>query len=155
MPDPQYATERTRQFRQTELSEFNKKKIKDIEEFGCQVLHVGRTCQDDLSFAYTVGIYDTCGHPELIEVGLPQETAHSLLNDAAARLRRGVDLSHGRHADLLSNVECEFRPVDPKWVKRLMYGATWFYRETEYPVLQVVYPDLENCKLVTANWCKL
>ena len=25
-----------------------------------------------------------------------------------------------------------------------MLGANWYYRETAYPVLQAVYPDLEN-----------
>jgi hypothetical protein len=25
-----------------------------------------------------------------------------------------------------------------------MLGANWFYRATEYPVIQAVYPDLDN-----------
>lgn len=44
---------------------------------------------------------------------------------------------------MLGNVECEFRPVDPKWIK-LMGWAYWFYEGKEFPVLQAVYPDLEN-----------
>ena len=96
------------------------------------------------SFAYTFGLFDTCGLPEIIEVGLRHETAFALLNAAAGRLREGVKISQGRHRGLLPNVECEFRPVDPKWARRLMLGATWFYEGAEFPVLQAVYPDLEN-----------
>jgi len=43
-----------------------------------------------------------------------------------------------------AKVDCEFRPVDPKWARHLMLGANWFYRATEYPVIQAVYPDLDN-----------
>jgi hypothetical protein len=89
-------------------------------------------------------LFDTCGLPEIIEVGLRHETAFALLNAAAGRLREGVKISQGRHRGLLPNVECEFRPVDPKWARRLMLGATWFYEGAEFPVLQAVYPDLEN-----------
>jgi len=144
MPERPFASERTRRFRATELSEFNRKEIGDIEQFGCQVLHVAGNEAGPPGFSYTIGIFDTCGRPEIIEVGLPQKTAHYLLNEAARRLRSGVDLSRGRHADMIGGVECEFRPVETKWVKRLMHGSNWYYRDTEYPVLQAVYPDLNS-----------
>jgi len=58
---------------------------------------------------------------------------------------KGAQLSQGRHRGFLrADVECEFRPVDPKWAERLMLGATWFYDGAEFPALQAVYPDLEN-----------
>lgn len=95
-------------------------------------------------FSYTIGVYDTCGQPEVVVVGLPFGTAHALLNEAASRLRRGADLTQGRHAEMVGKMDCEFRPVDPKWAKHLMLGANWFYRKTEYPVLQAVFPDLDN-----------
>jgi hypothetical protein len=45
---------------------------------------------------------------------------------------------------MVGEVQCEFRPVDPKWVKHLMGWALWYYAGTEFPVLQAVYPDREN-----------
>ena len=59
-------------------------------------------------------------------------------------MRAGADLTRGRHRDLIGRVECEFRPVDPKWITQLMDWATWYYDGTDFPVLQAVYPDLEN-----------
>ena len=144
MPEGPFATERTRRWRQSNLRDFNREEIDTIEEFGYQVLCVAGESKSP-SFAYTFGLFDTCGLPEIIEVGLPHRTAFALLNEAADRLRNGVKLSQGRHTGLfLADVECEFRAVDPKWIKRLMLGATWFYEGAEFPALQAVYPDLEN-----------
>jgi hypothetical protein len=138
-----FATDRTRRWRQSVLRDFNREEIESIEKFGFQVLGVAAETSSQ-SFAYTFGLFDTGGLPEIIEVGLPFETAFALLNEAVDRLRNGVKLSQGKHTGLLADVECEFRPVDPRWIERLMLGATWYYEGTEFPVLQAVYPDLEN-----------
>jgi hypothetical protein len=144
MSEYRFATDRTRRWRQSKLREFNRQEIDTIEKFGHQVLCVAGDSGSP-SFAYTFGLFETCGLPEVIEIGLPHKTAFALLNEAAARLRNGVKLAHGRHVGFfLDNLECEFRPVDPKWSERLMLGATWFYEGAEFPVLQAVYPDLEN-----------
>jgi hypothetical protein len=147
MPEPpkKFETARTRQLRTTELKVHDERTISQIEEFGCSVLSVGRDCRDEFGWTYTIGVYDTCGKPDLITVGLPFKTAHPCLNDAVKRQRAGVDLTRQRQGDLIgNNVDCEFRPVDPKWVKHLMNWANWFYGRSDYPVLQAIYPDLEN-----------
>jgi hypothetical protein len=114
-----------------------------IEEYGCQLLHIAaaEVCP---RFSYSAGIYDTCGKPELITVGLPASTAHSALNKAASLMRDGVDLTVGRHRDIIGNVEVEFRKVDPKWLHHVMLRANWFYDGEDVPVLQLVFTDLEN-----------
>jgi len=138
-----FETARTRQFREAELNEEDDRTISHIEKLGCSVVQVEKT-DYGLGWSYTVGVYDTSGKPEIITIGLPEKTALFALNEAAKRLRSGVDLTQGRHRDIVGNVECEFRPVDPKWVRQLMGWALWFYGGTDFPVLQAVYPDLEN-----------
>jgi hypothetical protein len=138
-----FETARTRNFRGSALSKADKRTIGHIEEFGCSVVNVART-NHGLGWSYTIGIFDTSGRPEIITVGLPPETAHSALNEAAKQLRDGVDLTQGRHHDLIGEVDCEFRPVDRKWVGHLMNWAVWCYDGSDFPVLQAVYPDLEN-----------
>jgi hypothetical protein len=117
--------------------------ISHIEEFGCSVVSVARTAHG-LGWSYTIGVFDTSGKPEIISVGLPPETAHSALNKAAKLLRSGVDLTQGRHRDLIGQVDCEFRSLDRKWVAHLMGWAVWYYDGSDFPVLQAVYPDLAN-----------
>jgi hypothetical protein len=138
-----FETARTRKFRESGLRPEDERTIGHIEEFGCSVVNVART-NYGLGWSYTIGIFDTCGKPEIITVGLSPETAHFALNEAAKLMRAGVDLTKGRHRKLVGQFECEFRPVDQKWTAQLMNWAIWFYDRTAFPVLQAVYPDLEN-----------
>jgi Domain of unknown function (DUF4262) len=138
-----YETERTRRFRSTELSKEDGDTIGNIEQFGCSVIQVKESSAGP-GWSYTLGVYDTSNRPEIIVVGLRDTTALVLLNEAAKRLREGVDLTRGRHREMIGEVECEFRPVDPKWIKHLMGWASWYYEGADFPVLQAVYPDLEN-----------
>lgn len=138
-----FETARTRKFRRGKLSLEDERTISQIEGFGCSVVSVSRT-NYGLGWSYTIGIFDTCGKPEIVTVGLPPKTAHFALNEAARLLRAGVDLASGRHRDLVGQVECEFRPVDQKWISQLMGWAVWYYNGPGFPVLQAVYPDLEN-----------
>jgi Domain of unknown function (DUF4262) len=140
---PQFETGRTRRLRATGLNEVDERTVTEIETLGCQVVQVTSTSVGP-GWSYTLGIYDTCGKPEVITVGLPEKTALACLNKAADHLRKGTNLTEGRYRGLVGSVECEFRPVDPKWVKHLMSWATWYYDEVDIPVLQAVYPDLEN-----------
>lgn len=95
-------------------------------------------------FAYTVGAHDTLKVPEVIVVGLTQETAHRALNYAIEAMRDGKDLTVGRHRDIVGEIEVEFRPVDSKWKEHVMCRAHWYYNGSDFPALQLVYPDLEG-----------
>ena len=141
---PKFQIERTRSFRASELDEQEARTVSHIEETGCSVLHIKDGGEDRPQWSYTVGVYDTCGQPEIISIGLAEKTGHILLNTAARALRAGTDLSVGRQREMVGEVECEFRPVDPKWTKHLMGSANWYYGGDEFPVLQAVYPDREN-----------
>jgi hypothetical protein len=138
-----FETARTRKFRASALSPEDERTVSHIEKFGCSVVSVART-EYGLGWSYTIGIFDTCGQPEIITVGLPPETAHFALNKAAKLLRAGVDLTQGHHPGLIGEVDCEFRPVDRKWLEHLMGWALWYYDGADFPCLQAVYPDLEN-----------
>ncbi|WP_394766699.1 DUF4262 domain-containing protein [uncultured Paludibaculum sp.] len=125
------------------MSKLDESTISNIEEYGCSIVHVAPTHHGS-GWSYSLGVFDTCGGPEIITVGLPHKTAQFAINGAVALLRSGVDLTIGRHTDLVGEVECEFRPVEEKWVAHLMSWAGWYYEGTAFPVLQAVYPDLEN-----------
>jgi hypothetical protein len=83
-------------------------------------------------------------NPGFITVGLFEKTAPFVLKRSVDLLRNNVDLAQGRHSDLLNELECEFRPIDSKWVAHLMNRAVWYYDSANFPVLQTVYPDRTN-----------
>jgi hypothetical protein len=137
-----FSTQRLRFWREQDLSGSFLSTIDHIEQFGCSVLYIEG---DSASrFSYTVGVFDTSGHPELIAVGLIEKTAHIALNAAEKLLRSGVDLTQGRYRELVGEVECRFAPVDPKWLQHVMGRADWYYTGEDVPVLQLIYPDHEN-----------
>ena len=144
--EKKYITERTTAWRATDLDSQEKGTIENVETFGCSIFHIDSSPQesDRPLFSFTVGAYDTGAKAEFICIGLKESLTTSVLNAAADLQRDGVDLTTGRHSNLIGEVECEFRPVDPKWIEHLMGWAKWFYSGTDFPVLQVVYPDAQN-----------
>lgn len=139
----QFETARTRALLATDLNEFELNAVSKIEEHGCFVLSVKGSAAS-LGWTYTFGIYNTKGRPELVTVGLSPSTASSAFNKAMKLFGEGLDLTQGWFRDLVGNVEVEFRPADPKWVQKLMNSAKWFNGGWDFPVLQMIYPDMEN-----------
>jgi hypothetical protein len=141
--EKKFETARTRELRTRELDEREQRAVGHVEQFGCHVIQV-RGDGAGPAWTYTLGITDTCGKPEIITVGLKDETALRAVNYAADALRSGIDLTVGRHREIVGQVEVIFRTVDPKWVRELMGWAKWFNGGWDFPVLQLIYPDLEN-----------
>src|SRR5580698_2595615 len=94
-PAPPFKTERLQLWRSRDLNPNFSETLNKIEKFGWQTWSVFAKETAD-NFAYTVGVFDTLGLPELITIGLPVETGAQSLNRAVALMRKGVDLSKGR-----------------------------------------------------------
>lgn len=137
-------TARVRWFREPQLQPDEKKLVYDVEKHGCHIISV-REEGGFPGWCYTVGLTDVLGCPELIVIGLKPDVAHSLLNECAGRLQQGLRLRDGQRAEgLISNVECEFRAIEKRWIRQTMGYAVWYNRGDEFAVLQCVYPDLNN-----------
>jgi hypothetical protein len=130
--------------RQRQLEPDEKKLVDDVDTYGCHVIQV-RPQQDIPGWSYTIGLHEILGQSEIIVIGLKEDLAHSLLNEVTRQMKEGVKFvdSH-REKELLANVECEFRTVEQRWLRQAMGYAVWFYEGDDFPVLQCVYPDLEN-----------
>ncbi len=130
--------------RETNLEADERKLVDDIEKYGCHVIHV-KSQQPIPGRSNTIGLHETIQQPELVVVGMKQDLAHHLLNEAARRMEQGLRLAGGhREKELLENVESEFRRVEQRWAQHVMGYALWFCGEDEFPVFQCVYPDLNN-----------
>lgn len=137
-------TERTRFLKSQKLEPDEAKLVDDIEKYGCHVIQVSPG-NGFPGWSFTIGLEDVLCVPELIVIGLKDEVAHFLLNECARRLQNGARFEAGRREQgLLSNVECEFRPVEKKWLKQTMGYTAWFYGGDDFRALQCVYPDLTN-----------
>jgi hypothetical protein len=130
--------------RQCSLEADERKLVEDVEQFGCHIIQV-REENWMVGWGYTIGVYESTRQPEIVVVGLKPETAHRVLNECARRFRDGARFEDGhREKDPLTNVDCEFRQVEHRWLRQLMGYAIWFYGDDDFPAVQCIYPDMSN-----------
>jgi hypothetical protein len=112
-----------------------------IAEFGWWV---GMIPGDDDApgFAYTVGLWETLKHPEIIILGLKLQSMHGILNGCGDLIRKGARFEDGvQAADVVSGYDVRFRRLAAADYARYLgygcrhYGGDWF------PAVQCVWPD--------------
>ena len=120
------------------------KLIKDIREFGWHVIKVfSRTGGPD--FAYSIGLFETFGHPEILIVGLALDTMHLLINNIAMDVKSGKTFENLRdYDDILDGYICTFRVVRTEHYKDLFGWAISHYQGADIPGMQCVWPDRKN-----------
>lgn len=115
--------------------------VNDIEKYGCHVIMVPG---DDYvpGFAYTIGLYERFGHPEIIVFGLRQEVLSDLLNNACNMIGEGKRFEVGCSYDGLIKVyTVQFLQVDHSNYKEHVGYAKWYYGNVDFPILQMIWPD--------------
>jgi hypothetical protein len=114
--------------------------LADIERYDLHVLKVHGDSEWP-EFAYSVGLFQRFGVPEIIILGLKGDLAHSLLNEIASRARQGTRFVAGDTIhDLLEGFEVVLRPVPKHFIEPHFGWAIWLYGNEDFPALQLVYP---------------
>jgi hypothetical protein len=119
----------------------DRKLLSDVEEFGW---HVALIPEDDEgpAFAFTVGLYRTFGHPEVIVFGLGIQAMHGIVNVIGEEVRQGRRFSQGEAASgIIEGFDVRFRVVSAEHYAEYLGTASWYYKGTDYPSLQCVWPD--------------
>ena len=125
------------------MDEHEAQTLADVDRFGWSVLKVSNDAGPD--FAYSVGMFRTLGHPEILLFGLPLDVMHQLINDVGARVRGGTRYKAGQVTDeFLEGYDVTFRTVPTFQYEGHLGWANWLYGGTEYPVLQLIYPDRQH-----------
>jgi hypothetical protein len=115
--------------------------VKLIAQHGWAVMRIAEE-EDSPPFAYSIGLFRSFRHPEIIVLGLPSDTAHQLINDIGDAIRSGLALSAGQTSDaFLKGYSCTFRRVPPHQYPAYLGRGLRFYDHDPFPVLQLVYPD--------------
>lgn len=127
-----------------ELDETDLRVRADIERYGWHVALVppDEATPGAVGWAFTIGLEQTLGHPELVVFGLESALAHGLLNRAAASVRRGWRFAPGQRYDgLLEGYACAAREIDRRWHGVFLGNAQWHYRGDRFSALQLFWPD--------------
>jgi hypothetical protein len=96
-------------------------------------------------WGYSVGLYHTFHHPEVVIFGLPHDLTHRVINAVGEDVRAGKIYKSGHeYPEILEGVLCTFRTVEKVWYRLLLGSATRFYKSDEFPVLQCIWPDKQQ-----------
>ena len=116
----------------------------DIEKYGCTVMHVMEEGQLP-PFAYSIGITQETGAPEVVVIGLKRPMAHFVVNEYNKRVRDGERFESGKpYSDFLEGFDVFFEEV-PLSVYEDYFGQDIdFYGGTNFKVLQLIYPTTKG-----------
>ena len=118
--------------------------LDDIAKYGWHCIYILE--QDGQPpWTFTIGLFETWKHPELVIFGLKRQVAHEILNIVAVKLAKGerIDLSQPTD-DLVHGASCLLVGV-PEHHYRARFGfARWYYQGDGFPVYQIVWPNREG-----------
>lgn len=123
-----------------------------IRQFGWVVQGVFPVKDDDLGFAYTVGL-TAAGLPELVVSGAFGTQAQDLLN-AAARIHAGSELKPGTERDDIANVPFRIIPAPNAevGVANRMYGPRVCAVQLCWPEVDGSWPPTPRQELFGPVW---
>jgi hypothetical protein len=132
--------------------EADKRVSNDIRQHGLHVIHV---LADEIGprFSYSIGLFESYKHPEIIIVGLKQELSHTLINSIAENIKNGISyLPFNYYPDILNDFECYFTDVSLENYDSYVGQAQRYYNSDDFPLLQCIYPTVKGFFPWDADW---
>lgn len=95
------------------------------------------------AYAYTVGVTDLVGFPDIAVFGLQPAAANGLIGLVVDACRGGTEIPLGVELiGLLDNeLRCMFAPVDTLEFGAFFGTAAAWYRGEDFQMVQMIYPD--------------
>jgi hypothetical protein len=126
------------------LDDCDRKLLADIDRVGWHVVMIPEE-DGTPGWSFSVGLFRTFNHPEVVVFGLPLELSGEVINGIGADIRKGKVFESGQeYPEILEGVLCTFRPVVQRWYRPFLGYAAWYYRGPKFPVLQCIWPDKQQ-----------
>src|SRR5262245_45695021 len=118
--------------------------LADLASTGVHIAHEDKRGEQP-AFAYTVGMWQTFGQPEVIVIGLDDEVAHDLLDNVAEQADAGRAFAAGQqHDGLVHGYPVRFLSVAAEQAAQWLPLVGWAYERSDVPCVQLVYPDKQG-----------
>jgi hypothetical protein len=116
--------------------------IANIAEFGWHCVNV---IEDDghPPWSYTIGLYETWNHPELIVIGRSRATSHAMLKTLADDIELNCEPDPS-DTNLLIGMKCHYIEVNPRYYSDYVGFALWYYRKRNFRLHQIVWPNADG-----------
>ena len=113
----------------------------DVEEFGWHVVLIPED-DEGPAFAYSVGLFENLGHPEIVVLGLDLDVMHRLINLIGEEVKRGRRLADGEVVSgILDGYDVRFLDVARRHYPERFGYARRYYKGDDFSVLQCLWPD--------------
>ncbi len=118
--------------------------LSSIKNHGAYIAHVLGD-EEHVRFSYTIGLYESYLHPEIIIIGLKHELSQILLSNMAYEIKEGKTFTTEEyHKGILDNFLCYFGDVPKSKYKEYVGLAIWFYEGYKFPLVQCVPPTVKG-----------
>ena len=113
----------------------------NVDKFGLQVIMVSSTSYSP-AFAYSIGLWETYSHPEIICFGLPDNLGHEIINDIAEIIKGGEELKIGKiYYEIFEQSKTTFLKVDQENVGDYFGAALNYYGNNNLDALELIWTD--------------
>jgi hypothetical protein len=124
--------------------EFYKKLDYNVKTYGLQVQHVFGD-ETGPSFSYSIGLFETYKHSEILIIGLSQELCQLIINNMAFDIKNGmVYYPFHFYPDILDNFDCYITSVNKSNLENYVFQAEQYYGNSDFPVIQCIYPTING-----------
>jgi hypothetical protein len=122
------------------VDQSEQKLLSDIREYGWHAVMI-QADEKSPGWGFTVGFFHSYRHPELVITGLKAEITHQFLRLFSVPIMAGKVYKPGDKVTDIGSYPFLFVSVPTCFYRDYLGFAIWFYKPTEFPVLQVVWPD--------------
>jgi hypothetical protein len=130
-----------------QFSASDAKVLSDIKRVGWHWVGVSpRQGGDGPHWAFSIGLFHSFNHPEVIILGLPLSVCTQIVNVIGKQIQAGVRYEAGReYGDILQDsFRCAFGAFERAAYRDFVGYALWFYENDEFPLLQCFWPDKQH-----------
>ncbi|NLR92129.1 DUF4262 domain-containing protein [Flammeovirga agarivorans] len=116
--------------------------LENIKENG---YHIGVIEGDDYlpAFAFSIGLYKSYQHPEIIVFGLPMEMMKVTINTLCDAVKKGTKYkANTEYNDILNKFPVKFLEVNKAYYSDYLRYNSWVYdHSNNFPAVQLVWTD--------------
>lgn len=116
----------------------------DIAEYGFSVVMIPASDYFP-SFAYSIGLFESYKHPEVICFGLSEDSGHGVINVIGEMIKEGTRFeSNKNYKGIYKNDKAIFLDVEKDNIPDYFGFGMRYYDEVEFPAMEAVWTDREG-----------
>lgn len=116
--------------------------IQNVRDDGVHILHIFDPEEKNPPFSYTVGLWHTHRHPEVLIFGLSRDLRQNVLNYLNGEIASGKSFRTNEHSvDVLRGFTTYFQTLPKTHYREHLGWDLWFYQGDAFEAVQMLWPN--------------